>query len=48
MECMRRKRNGYRVVMGKLKERDHFEELRADERIISKWMLNRVGGYGLG
>jgi hypothetical protein len=35
---MRRKRNAYRVLMGKPEGKDQFEELRAGERIISKWM----------
>ena len=33
-ECMRKKRNAYRVVMGKSKGKGHLEELRADKRII--------------
>jgi hypothetical protein len=34
------------VVVEKLKERVHFEDLGLDGRIALKWTL-RIGGYGL-
>ena len=33
--------------LGKMQEIYHLEDLGVDERIILKWILNRMGGPGL-
>jgi hypothetical protein len=30
---------------GDLNERDHWEDLSVDERIIRKWVLRSIGGH---
>jgi hypothetical protein len=35
------KRNAYRVLVGKLKERDHLESLRIDGRLILNEILKK-------
>jgi hypothetical protein len=32
----------YRILMGRLKERDHLEDHGIDEKMILKWMINTV------
>jgi hypothetical protein len=34
----------HRLLMGRLKERDHLEDLGMDEKILLKWMINAVDG----
>ena len=42
------RRGVYRVMVGKPKGKDHWEEPGADGRIIKRWVLrNGIWGYGL-
>jgi hypothetical protein len=34
----------YRILMGRLKERDHLEDLGIDKKMLLKWMINTVDG----
>ena len=45
--CMGVKRNAYKVLAGKLKERDHLEELHIDGKVILTWIVGGMGGCGL-
>jgi len=38
---MRREMIAYRVLFGKLKERDRWEEVDVAGRILLKWILNK-------
>jgi hypothetical protein len=44
---MGEKRNAYRILVAKQKERDHQEDLDVSGRITLKWILDRMGRYGL-
>jgi hypothetical protein len=35
-------RNAYRILVGSLKRRDHFEDAGVDERIILKCILSKM------
>jgi hypothetical protein len=35
------KGGGYRVLVGRLMERDHFEDLGVDGRTIGKWIFKK-------
>jgi hypothetical protein len=37
-------RNEYQVLVRKPERAEHLEDPGTDERIILKWILNRVGG----
>jgi len=41
---MGEKRDKYRVLVDKLLEQDHLEELGVDRRIILKWNIMEWGG----
>ena len=41
MTCMEDKRGAYRVLVGRLRERDHFEGLGVDGRTIGKWIFKK-------
>ena len=46
--CMGERRGVYRVLVGKLTERDNLEETGADGRIILRWIFRNLDvGYGL-
>jgi hypothetical protein len=34
----------YRILMGRLKERDHLEDLIIDKKMLLKWMINTLDG----
>jgi hypothetical protein len=38
------RRGAYRVLVGKLRERDRLEDLVIDERIILRWMFRKWDG----
>jgi hypothetical protein len=38
---MEEMRNTYRILVGKLKEKDHLEDKGVDGRIILKWILGK-------
>jgi hypothetical protein len=38
------KRNVYKILVGKLKGRDHLQERGTDVRIILEWILRKQGG----
>jgi hypothetical protein len=38
------RRGAYRVLVGKLRERDHLEDLGVDGRIILRWMFRKWDG----
>jgi hypothetical protein len=38
---MEANRNAYRILVGSQKERDHYENLDVDRRIIVRWILDR-------
>ena len=38
------RRGAYRVFVGKLRERDHLEDLGVDGRIILRWMFGKWDG----
>jgi hypothetical protein len=38
---MGEKRNAYRILVGKPKEGDHYEDLDVGGRIILRWILER-------
>jgi hypothetical protein len=44
MRIVWERRGAYRAS---LKEKTHLQDLGADGRVILKWMLNQLGGYGL-
>jgi hypothetical protein len=39
--------NAYRILVGKPKEKDIREDLNVDVGIILRWILERMGWYGL-
>jgi hypothetical protein len=41
VSSMGKKRNTYRILVKKMKERNHLEKLDVDERIIKKEMLKK-------
>jgi hypothetical protein len=44
---MGEKRNAYRLLVGKQKERDHWEDQDVDGWAVLKWILDKLGWYGL-
>jgi hypothetical protein len=38
---MEEMRNAYRILVGKLKGRDHLDDLGVDTRIMLKWILKK-------
>jgi len=34
----------YIILVGKLRERDHFEDLGVDRKIVLKWIFKKWGG----
>ena len=41
MACMGKKRWVYTVLVGNWKERDRFDEVGVDERMILKWIFKK-------
>jgi hypothetical protein len=46
VSCMGKRRGAYRVLVGNLKEGDHFEGLGTDGRIILKW-ISKLWNVGM-
>jgi hypothetical protein len=44
---MEERRGAYRVLVGNLRERDHFENLGVDGWVIFRWIFRKWGGIGL-